>query len=315
MKFEKVYDHHNASAEWTRRDLQEWLTDVFEAPHLKICEGYTTDVRASQERRQDRMTNQKYIPATAETTEDMCAILDAISFAKSCINFDWNWEIEEINVSKTINGDSMSAVERSEEMMGWFINTTFKRPDINTGEDGVGKGRQLLVRKGWSQSAIFFTCWVAVELIVKHELMEAIRFDGKRVLNPHMLKNMKMNRARRKQFRARSVGNNLKPVTEIAGKRVKPVSTTKDGKITTLKTNFNKDRASISRVEGSQKIKENFKGNAGKTTIKDGTTKQSFIGTIKKLRDGLWVSDASVKKDGTRPVSYTHLTLPTNREV
>ncbi|HYF49955.1 MAG TPA: FecR family protein [Planctomycetota bacterium] len=103
-------------------------------------------------------------------------------------------------------------------------------------------------------------------------------------------------------------------VTEIAGKRVKSVSTTKDGKVTTLKTNFNKDRASISRVEGSQKIAEKFKGNVGKTTIKDKSTKQSFVGTIKKLRDGLWVSDTSVKKDGTRLVIRREI-LPDGTEI
>src|SRR5687767_4066360 len=46
MKLDYIYDHHNASAEWSRRDLQEWLTDVFEAPRINICERCTADVRA-----------------------------------------------------------------------------------------------------------------------------------------------------------------------------------------------------------------------------------------------------------------------------
>jgi len=45
MRFAYIYDHHNAAAEWTRRDLQEWLTDIFEAPHLRICERCTSDIR------------------------------------------------------------------------------------------------------------------------------------------------------------------------------------------------------------------------------------------------------------------------------
>jgi restriction endonuclease BglII len=45
MKFAYVYDHHNAGAEWSRRDLQEWLTDIFEAPHLKIGERCTPEIR------------------------------------------------------------------------------------------------------------------------------------------------------------------------------------------------------------------------------------------------------------------------------
>jgi hypothetical protein len=45
MNFDHVYDHHNAVAEWTRRDQYEWLTDVFEAPGIKMREGCTGEVR------------------------------------------------------------------------------------------------------------------------------------------------------------------------------------------------------------------------------------------------------------------------------
>jgi hypothetical protein len=69
MKLAFTYDdHHNAGAEWVRRDLKEWLTDVFEAPAIKIrrhCtpeihqhvqqefinEGWATDVRLAQEQK------------------------------------------------------------------------------------------------------------------------------------------------------------------------------------------------------------------------------------------------------------------------
>jgi hypothetical protein len=67
MKLAFTYDdHHNAGAEWARRELKEWLTDVFEAPAVKIqsrCtpqirqhveqefinEGWATNVRLDQE--------------------------------------------------------------------------------------------------------------------------------------------------------------------------------------------------------------------------------------------------------------------------
>src|SRR5262245_633162 len=45
MKFAYVHDHHNASAEWSRRELQEWLTDVFEAPDLRIADRCTPHIR------------------------------------------------------------------------------------------------------------------------------------------------------------------------------------------------------------------------------------------------------------------------------
>jgi hypothetical protein len=45
VRLDHVYDHHNAVAEWHRRDLQEWLTDVFEAPAITMREGCTADIR------------------------------------------------------------------------------------------------------------------------------------------------------------------------------------------------------------------------------------------------------------------------------
>ncbi len=45
MKLNGTYDHHNAVAEWQRRDLHEWLTDVFEAPSVVIQRGGTQAIR------------------------------------------------------------------------------------------------------------------------------------------------------------------------------------------------------------------------------------------------------------------------------
>lgn len=45
MRLDHVYDHHNAVAEWERRELQEWLTDVFEAPGIRMRESCTTEIR------------------------------------------------------------------------------------------------------------------------------------------------------------------------------------------------------------------------------------------------------------------------------
>jgi hypothetical protein len=45
MKFGYSYSHHNAESEWTRREVQEWLTDIFEAPQIKIGPGCTAEIR------------------------------------------------------------------------------------------------------------------------------------------------------------------------------------------------------------------------------------------------------------------------------
>jgi len=46
MKLEYTYDdHHSAGDKWERRDQKEWVTDVFEAPAIKIGKGCTSRVR------------------------------------------------------------------------------------------------------------------------------------------------------------------------------------------------------------------------------------------------------------------------------
>jgi hypothetical protein len=50
MKLAFTYeDHHNAGAAWERRDVKEWLTDVFEAPAIKIQSRCTADIRGHVE--------------------------------------------------------------------------------------------------------------------------------------------------------------------------------------------------------------------------------------------------------------------------
>ncbi len=45
MRIDHAYDHHNAVADWERRDQYEWLSDVFEAPGVRLREGCTSDIR------------------------------------------------------------------------------------------------------------------------------------------------------------------------------------------------------------------------------------------------------------------------------
>jgi hypothetical protein len=46
MNLVEAYNHHNGQMEWQKRELFEWLTDVFEAPSLQIAKGSTTGIRA-----------------------------------------------------------------------------------------------------------------------------------------------------------------------------------------------------------------------------------------------------------------------------
>lgn len=45
MKLDSIYDHNNGVTEWQRRGLQDWLTDIFEAPGIKMQEGCTAEIR------------------------------------------------------------------------------------------------------------------------------------------------------------------------------------------------------------------------------------------------------------------------------
>lgn len=45
MRFVEAYSHHNGRDQWRDRDLDEWLTDVFEKPNLAVGPGSTTNIR------------------------------------------------------------------------------------------------------------------------------------------------------------------------------------------------------------------------------------------------------------------------------
>lgn len=45
MQFAESYSHHNGKDQWSVRELDEWLTDVFAIPNLAIGPGCTVGVR------------------------------------------------------------------------------------------------------------------------------------------------------------------------------------------------------------------------------------------------------------------------------
>lgn len=45
MHFVQAYSHHNGRDQWRDRELDEWLTDVFERPDLVVGPGSTTGLR------------------------------------------------------------------------------------------------------------------------------------------------------------------------------------------------------------------------------------------------------------------------------
>jgi Restriction endonuclease BglII len=45
MHFVQAYSHHNGRDQWRDRELDEWLTDVFERPDLAVGPGSTAAIR------------------------------------------------------------------------------------------------------------------------------------------------------------------------------------------------------------------------------------------------------------------------------
>lgn len=102
--------------------------------------------------------------------ETLTAILAGISFKNSSLDFKWKFEVTEC---------------RDPDSPGWFVNVAFERPDTETGQIGIGRGRKEFIAKGSWESGAVKTGWLLVELVVRHELMEAFRYLDKRIFNPH----------------------------------------------------------------------------------------------------------------------------------
>jgi hypothetical protein len=54
MRFVEAFSLHNGDTEWQRRELDEWITDLFEAPGIAIEPGCTSRIRAHL---QDELSN------------------------------------------------------------------------------------------------------------------------------------------------------------------------------------------------------------------------------------------------------------------
>lgn len=93
-------------------------------------------------------------------------IIKNITFAPSNLDMGWDWETKKV-----------------EE--GFFIRTSFKRPDTHTGEIGTGFGRWMFIPENTDDRGVVMTAWVCAKLIVEHELLEAFLYKNVRILDPH----------------------------------------------------------------------------------------------------------------------------------
>src|SRR5215831_7177408 len=104
------------------------------------------------------------------TDAELQECLSRISFHNTIVDFRWQFKFRPILLKPT--GDT------PQEENGWLVWAEFERPDTHTGEMGIGRGRDEIVRTGAWESGVIKTCWLLVELLARHELMEGFRVDG-----------------------------------------------------------------------------------------------------------------------------------------
>ena len=109
-----------------------------------------------------------------QTTSELEKVLGDVKFVNSVLDFKWRFDYKPFCFQNEIGTNT-----------GWLIWVTFERPDCNTGIIGRGKGREEIIWYNSTVSSVVKTCWLLVELMIRHELMEGFTWQGKRIFNPH----------------------------------------------------------------------------------------------------------------------------------
>lgn len=113
------------------------------------------------------------------STDTVDGILDILSHVKSAPSGI------RMSSERDYRFEVCAAVGQDPSTNGFLIRCGFWRPDTNTGEMGEGFGRWNYVPRGSSVDAIVKTAYVAIKLVVEHEMMEAFEFMGVKAFNPH----------------------------------------------------------------------------------------------------------------------------------
>jgi hypothetical protein len=110
------------------------------------------------------------------TNRELEYVLNQITFKNTVLDFKWKFEYRPFIASDP---------DGTPRERGWLVRVSFERPDTITGKIGRGHGRDEVIWEGTSESGVVKTCWLLVELMVRHELMEGFRWDDARIFNPH----------------------------------------------------------------------------------------------------------------------------------
>ena len=132
-------------------------------------------------------TPANYNEKIVRTTKDVWEILNKVTFEKSVLDFKWHFGVKEVTIASSERGasDTVKNDRIPSDKNAWLIWGIFERPDTNTGLMGEGRGRDEIIYMGTTESGVVKTAWVIVEMLVRHELMEAFRYEGIRPFDPH----------------------------------------------------------------------------------------------------------------------------------
>jgi hypothetical protein len=74
----------------------------------------------------------------------------------------------------------------AEDNLGWYFQIEVQRPDIATGDPGVGRGGKGYVTDDTTFSGCCRTIFGLLKAYDLHEVHEAFQVDGKSVYGPHI---------------------------------------------------------------------------------------------------------------------------------
>jgi hypothetical protein len=81
--------------------------------------------------------------------------------------------------------DRWIEADKTETGQVWF-EIVARRPDIDTGKVGIGRGGKRFVTDEMSDSTIVRSIFGALASYEEHECREGFAFDGKRIFGPHI---------------------------------------------------------------------------------------------------------------------------------
>lgn len=96
--------------------------------------------------------------STVNNDLELTDVLSDITFVNTVLDFKWAFEFKPMVLATGVDGKPLAGSQRE----GWLLWVTFERPDTITGDVGRGRGRDEIIWKGATVSAVVKTAWKSV---------------------------------------------------------------------------------------------------------------------------------------------------------